>query len=60
MKSIIYVIVTVKTPKALPIALEMAELPKARLVTYQKLFSYDGMDYFGPMTVSVGRQTKKS
>lgn len=37
----------------------MGELPPARLKTFTRPFSYIGMDYFGPMTVTVGRRVEK-
>ncbi|XP_058816893.1 uncharacterized protein LOC131680191 [Topomyia yanbarensis] len=37
----------------------MGNLPKARLAAYIRPFSYTGVDYFGPMTVVVGRRSEK-
>ena len=37
----------------------MANLPLARLATFCRPFSYVGIDYFGPMYVTVGRRTEK-
>ncbi|XP_055586245.1 uncharacterized protein LOC129738941 [Uranotaenia lowii] len=37
----------------------MGNLPPARLAAYQRPFSYTGIDYFGPMSVLVGRRTEK-
>ncbi|XP_058817631.1 uncharacterized protein LOC131680930 [Topomyia yanbarensis] len=37
----------------------MADLPLARLAAFARPFTYMGIDYFGPMTVSVGRRTEK-
>ncbi|XP_055590411.1 uncharacterized protein LOC129742523 [Uranotaenia lowii] len=37
----------------------MAPLPKARLVAFQRPFTYVGLDYFGPILVRVGRSHVK-
>lgn len=37
----------------------MADLPPARLAAFTRPFSYTGVDYFGPMTVAVGRRVEK-
>ncbi|XP_058827757.1 uncharacterized protein LOC131687678 [Topomyia yanbarensis] len=37
----------------------MTDLPLARLAAFARPFTYMGIDYFGPMTVSVGRRTEK-
>ncbi|XP_058816425.1 uncharacterized protein LOC131679707 [Topomyia yanbarensis] len=37
----------------------MADLPEARLAAYTRPFTHTGLDYFGPMTVSIGRRTEK-
>ncbi|XP_058817888.1 uncharacterized protein LOC131681196 [Topomyia yanbarensis] len=37
----------------------MGNLPPARLAAFQRPFSYTGVDYFGPMSVLVGRRTEK-
>ncbi|XP_058448819.1 uncharacterized protein LOC131428793 [Malaya genurostris] len=37
----------------------MGNLPKARLAAYVRPFSYIGVDYFGPMTVVIGRRSEK-
>ena len=38
---------------------EMAALPQCRLTPYVRPFTFMGMDYFGPMTVTVGRRHEK-
>ncbi|XP_070068035.1 uncharacterized protein [Drosophila takahashii] len=38
---------------------QMAALPAARLASFQRPFTYVGIDYFGPMLVSVGRRREK-
>lgn len=42
--------------KAKPKAPEMSDLPPARLISFSRPFSYVGVDYFGPMIVTVGRE----
>ena len=37
----------------------MAVLPAARLGAFQRPFTFVGIDYFGPLTVSVGRRREK-
>ncbi|XP_062702261.1 uncharacterized protein LOC134285478 [Aedes albopictus] len=37
----------------------MGDLPKARLAAYVRPFSYIGVDYFGPFSVTVGRRVEK-
>ncbi|XP_062558836.1 uncharacterized protein LOC134223668 [Armigeres subalbatus] len=37
----------------------MSDLPPARLAAYSRPFSHMGVDYFGPITVSVGRRVEK-
>lgn len=48
-----------KNRSAKPVPPEMADLPQARLASFTRPFSYIGLDYFGPMTVVVGRRTEK-
>ncbi|XP_055910918.1 uncharacterized protein LOC129945285 [Eupeodes corollae] len=48
-----------RNQRAEPVIPVMAELPSARLKTYTKPFSYVGIDYFGPMLVTVGRRVEK-
>ncbi|XP_055590276.1 uncharacterized protein LOC129742402 [Uranotaenia lowii] len=42
-----------------PVQPKMAPLPRARLVAFQRPFSYVGLDYFGPLMVKVGRSHVK-
>lgn len=48
-----------KIRDAKPVAPEMADLPPARLASFTRPFSYIGIDYFGPMMVTVGRRNEK-
>ena len=48
-----------KNESAKPITPEMGDLPEARLSSYTRPFSYVGVDYFGPMSVVVGRRNEK-
>ncbi|XP_055604494.1 uncharacterized protein LOC129752749 [Uranotaenia lowii] len=50
---------TCKNEGARPQAPLMSDLPPARLAAYSRPFSHMGVDYFGPMTVSIGRRTEK-
>ncbi|XP_037048500.1 uncharacterized protein LOC119082957 [Bradysia coprophila] len=48
-----------KIKKAHPIPPQMADLPQARLATRFIPFSFVGIDFFGPIYVSVGRRREK-
>ncbi|XP_058456937.1 uncharacterized protein LOC131434290 [Malaya genurostris] len=48
-----------KNEKAAPQPPAMADLPYARLAAFCRPFTYMGIDYFGPMIVSIGRRTEK-
>ncbi|XP_062712613.1 uncharacterized protein LOC134289907 [Aedes albopictus] len=48
-----------KNLKAVPQVPLMAPLPRARLTAFVKPFAYIGVDYFGPMLVTVGRKQVK-
>ncbi|XP_053698559.1 uncharacterized protein LOC128745509 [Sabethes cyaneus] len=50
---------TCKNERARPQAPLMSNLPPSRLAAYSKPFNHMGVDYFGPMTVSVGRRVEK-
>ncbi|XP_055623389.1 uncharacterized protein LOC129766818 [Toxorhynchites rutilus septentrionalis] len=38
---------------------EMGNLPPARLAAFARPFTHTGVDYFGPILVSIGRRTEK-
>ena len=48
-----------KIRRARPVAPLMAPLPAVRLESYIKPFTNTGVDYFGPMTVAIGRRHEK-
>ncbi|XP_055638129.1 uncharacterized protein LOC129776484 [Toxorhynchites rutilus septentrionalis] len=48
-----------KNRDVLPQPPEMADLPEARLAAYTRPFAHVGIDYFGPIEVSVGRRIEK-
>ncbi|XP_075163137.1 uncharacterized protein LOC142235765 [Haematobia irritans] len=48
-----------KIRKAAPTVPQMARLPAARLAAFCAPFTYTGLDYFGPIMVTVGRHTEK-
>ncbi|XP_045768680.1 uncharacterized protein LOC123869725 [Maniola jurtina] len=48
-----------KLRKAKPMTPSTGDLPPARLSHHTRPFSYTGLDYFGPMEVTVGRHREK-
>jgi len=48
-----------KILRAKPNAPEMGPLPRTRVTPYVRPFSYTGIDYFGPYSVTVKRHTEK-
>lgn len=48
-----------KNEMAKPAPPEMCALPKQRLSTFTRPFTYAGVDYFGPMEVTIGRRIEK-
>ncbi|XP_044755103.1 uncharacterized protein LOC123314055 [Coccinella septempunctata] len=48
-----------KNRRAKPEIPEMAPLPESRLGSFVRPFTTTGMDYFGPMQVSIGRRREK-
>ncbi|XP_058827235.1 uncharacterized protein LOC131687200 [Topomyia yanbarensis] len=48
-----------KNERVQPIPPAMGDLPTARLAAYTRPFSFVGIDYFGPMSVVVGKRVEK-
>ncbi|XP_055605041.1 uncharacterized protein LOC129753269 [Uranotaenia lowii] len=48
-----------KNARARPHPPAMASLPSSRLAAFARPFTYAGVDYFGPMSVVVGRRVEK-
>ena len=48
-----------KIKKAVPQVPQIAKLPRARLALYSAPFTYTGIDFFGPIMVTVGRHREK-
>ncbi|XP_065368851.1 uncharacterized protein LOC135961283 [Calliphora vicina] len=48
-----------KIRRAVPVAPFMGSLPSDRLTPYVRPFTYTGVDYFGPLNVTVGRRHEK-
>lgn len=48
-----------KLRRCKPMAPQMADLPKVRFEAGIRPFTYTGLDYFGPFSVKVGRQSHK-
>ncbi|XP_073814325.1 uncharacterized protein [Musca autumnalis] len=48
-----------KNLSANPVMPQMSTLPKARLASFEQTFTYVGIDYFGPLYVTVGRRKEK-
>lgn len=48
-----------KVYKGKPNAPQMAKLPRARLASSESPFTYTGLDFFGPLIVTVGRHREK-
>lgn len=48
-----------KNSRSKPCIPEMGQLPPGRLQSHEAPFSRCGMDYFGPMTVKIGRRQEK-
>ena len=45
--------------RARPLPPRLGDLPDGRLAHHQRPFSFCGVDYFGPMTVTVGKRSEK-
>ncbi|XP_044573440.1 uncharacterized protein LOC123257680 [Drosophila ananassae] len=48
-----------KVDSAAPRPPQMAPIPRARIGSFQRPFTYTGVDYFGPLLVNVGRRKEK-
>ncbi|XP_058456830.1 uncharacterized protein LOC131434192 [Malaya genurostris] len=48
-----------KNEQSKPIPPAMGDLPRARLAAYARPFSFVGIDYFGPLSVVVGKRVEK-
>ncbi|XP_048483435.1 uncharacterized protein LOC125489902 [Plutella xylostella] len=48
-----------RTHKTAPLTAPIGDLPAERLTPYQPPFTYTAVDYFGPLTITVGRKTEK-
>ena len=48
-----------KITRAMPTPPQMGPLPSCRLTPYVRPFTFTGVDYFGPMLVSIGRRREK-
>lgn len=59
MKNVIKLCQRCKNLRANPKPPQMAELPSARLAACIRPFTYVGIDYFGPIQVTVGRRSEK-
>lgn len=59
LKAVAKVCVWCKVKKCKPIIPRMAPLPLARITPGVQAFGFTGVDYFGPINVTVGRRTEK-
>ncbi|XP_039950005.1 uncharacterized protein LOC120767802 [Bactrocera tryoni] len=59
MKKIISTCLICKISRCTPSQPMMGQLPKDRLTPFVRPFSYTGIDYFGPLNVTVGRRKEK-
>ena len=48
-----------KNASAVPVMPQMSNLPPARLASFERPFTYVGIDYFGPLYATVGRRKEK-
>ncbi|XP_065195355.1 uncharacterized protein LOC135826682 [Sycon ciliatum] len=48
-----------KNDRAQPVVPQMGALPDSRLAAFVRPFTHCGLDYFGPMEVTIGRRHKK-
>ncbi|XP_058816793.1 uncharacterized protein LOC131680088 [Topomyia yanbarensis] len=59
LKRVMRACVRCKVAKSQPAIPRMAPLPVQRVTPHRRPFSYTGVDYFGPVTVTVGRRNEK-
>ncbi|XP_039447331.1 uncharacterized protein LOC120426603 [Culex pipiens pallens] len=59
LKRVMTACVKCKVEKSVPAIPRMAPLPVQRVTPHQRAFSYTGVDYFGPIAVTVGRRSEK-
>ncbi|XP_055915434.1 uncharacterized protein LOC129948452 [Eupeodes corollae] len=50
---------TCKLKRIKPVTPLMGPLPEDRLTPFVRPFTYSGLDYFGPLTVTIGRRVEK-
>nr|XP_043069513.1 uncharacterized protein LOC122322139 [Drosophila bipectinata] len=48
-----------KIDRAVPRPPQMAPIPRAKVGSFERPFTYTGVDYFGPLLVNVGRRKEK-
>ncbi|KAL0829301.1 hypothetical protein ABMA28_004105 [Loxostege sticticalis] len=58
-RSIVHQCLPCRARRNTPPAPPTGDLPACRLAHHRRPFSYTGVDYFGPLTVTVGRSTQK-
>ncbi|XP_060808788.1 uncharacterized protein LOC106133502 isoform X2 [Amyelois transitella] len=58
-RSIVNKCILCRIRKAQPMNPIMGDLPPQRLAHHQRPFTYTGIDYFGPITVTIGRRHEK-
>lgn len=59
LKKVVFNCQLCKNEKSKPSVPEMAPLPPARMSSFTRPFTYTGIDYFGPIYVTIGRKTEK-
>ncbi|XP_045495971.1 uncharacterized protein LOC123694550 [Colias croceus] len=58
-RSIVHKCIKCHRRRSAPATPPTGNLPQCRLAHHRRPFSYTGLDYFGPLTVTVGRVTQK-
>ncbi|XP_017472588.1 PREDICTED: uncharacterized protein LOC108363668 [Rhagoletis zephyria] len=59
LRSVVASCIVCRASRAKPSPPILGTLPKDRLTPYVRPFSYTGIDYFGPLNVTIGRRTEK-